>query len=91
MSDKLQKIKSIKEAFSMQPVEFSVTSQTAYDNLFKNRPDKDEYIKEIKLISIKTHPDDIMWMYAGFNFNGKKLFQYHEKSVNVHFDVEPVV
>ena len=69
------KIKSISEAFSMQPITLSVVDKpTSFD--------PENSIKEIKL---EIQPNDATEIYVGYNFDGKKLFGYIAKSVNVHY------
>jgi len=79
MNDTL-KIRSIVEAFSMQPQILQISESK--DNFWK----PEEAIKEIKLESLSgvydEYPTDY---YVGYNFDGKKLFQYLAKSVNVHY------
>ena len=72
----MEKIKSITEAFSMQPVTIStMESNDAYY-------DKPSACKEIKLEVM----DEDTNVYVGYNFEGKKIFQYLANSVNVHYD-----
>lgn len=73
------KIKSITEAFSMQPTTIMVVSQ---DSKFKR-------VDSCKEIVIETHRVDSEKecdFYVGYNFEGKKLFEYLRSSVNVHYD-----
>jgi hypothetical protein len=70
----METIKSISEAFSMQPIPLSVV-----DNPNSFNPENS--IKEIKLEVM----DETTNVYVGYNFEGKKLFQYLAKSVNVHY------
>lgn len=76
------KIKSITEAFSMQPVTF---------NTIKNKEslyNPDEALKEIKLEYLSYSNDEIPEpYYCGYNFEGSKLFQYLAKSVNVNYEI----
>lgn len=76
-------IKSISEAFSMQPIILSVCND--YEHYY----DKPNAIKEIKLETLTIgyecgQPVQGLY-YVGYNFDGKKIFQYHAKSVNVHY------
>ena len=71
-----EKIKSISEAFSMQPITLSVTEPNKRLE-FSNPKD---HIKEIKDIGIDGES-----YYVGYNYDGKKLFKYVGKSVNVHY------
>lgn len=68
------KIKSISEAFSMQPITLSVADKPG--SLYPENS-----IKEIKLEVL----DEKTNVYVGYNFDGKKLFEYLSKSVNVHY------
>ena len=71
------KIKSITEAFSMQPNYFSVC---AYDHKHG-----DECLKEI---NEELQPDGeniLIKYYVGWNFNDKMIFKYLANSVNVHY------
>lgn len=68
------RIKSISEAFSMQPNTLSVVDKPARFN-------PESSIKEIKLEAM----DEATAVYVGYNFDGKKIFQYIAKSVNVHY------
>lgn len=71
----MNKVRSITEAFSMQPETLSVTSKDAkfYD------PEN-----SIERIELEVLYEDCN-VYAGYNFKGVKKFQYLEKSVNVHY------
>ena len=76
-----QKIKTIVEAFSIQPESFSVADERHFEHKTNSR---DLLVKEIKHEMVHVGPD-IFSMYVGYNFEGKKLFQYHTKSVNLHY------
>ncbi len=78
------KIQSISEAFSMQPVTLSVVNEP-------NPFSPENSIKEIKLEyrTYKTGENNTD-VYVGYNFEGKKLFEYIAKSVNVHYFTEEV-
>ena len=73
----MDRIKSITEAFSMQPVTHSVVSHDQYR-------DKDS-IQRIE----KVQYEQYKWHYVGYNFDGEKLFEYLKDSVNVHYFVSP--
>ncbi|HWY33891.1 MAG TPA: hypothetical protein VNX68_04550 [Nitrosopumilaceae archaeon] len=84
MEDK--KIKSISEAFSMQPVVLEIMNQAKYENYF----DKPNACKEIKLERLLIghkcgNPVEEIY-YVGYNFEGQKIFQYIANTVNVHFE-----
>jgi hypothetical protein len=68
------KVKSISEAFSMQPITLSIVDMPTSFSL-------ENSIKEIKLEVM----DETTNVYVGYNFDGKKLFEYISKSVNVHY------
>ena len=78
-------ILSISEAFSMQPRLLIVAKETDWE--FIN--DKPRAIKEIKFEKIqigKRCGDPVEELYyVGYNFEGKKLFQYIANSVNVTY------
>jgi len=85
------KIASITEAFSMQPVTYSVTKEETY-NLGKkdNWSHLPEMCKEIKLETVDIgeecgNPVQASW-YVGYNFEGIKIFQIIAKSANVTFN-----
>ena len=70
----IMKIISISEAFSMQPISLSVVDKpSSYD--------PENSIKEIKLEVM----DETTSVYVGYNFEGKKKFQYLANAVNVHY------
>lgn len=71
-----EKVKSISEAFSMQPVTISVTPP---DKRTKFDPSQD--IEKIELEVM----DEYTTIYVGYNFEGEKKFQYLANAVNVHY------
>jgi hypothetical protein len=72
------KIKSISEAYSAQPLTLIVDKEP--------RPfDPENSIKEIKEIRLEDLAYENVCVYVGYNFEGKKIFQYHMMSVNVHY------
>lgn len=77
-------IKSISEAFSMQPKHI----ETMKSN--ENYYDKQNACKEIKLerLCIGSRCGDPVeeMYYVGYNFEGKKIFQYIANTVNVHYE-----
>ena len=79
------KIKSITEAFSMQPT--TISTMKSNEGYF----DKPNACKEIKLERLcigHKYGDPIEELYyVGYNFEGKKIFQYIANTVNVHFEV----
>ena len=66
----METIESISEAFSMQPATLSIN---------------EDCIKEIKEEVIQVGENERISFYVGYDFEGKKKFQYLVKSVNVHF------
>ncbi len=72
-----QKIKSITEAFSMQPESFGIMTKENMEHFY----DKENALKEIKEEVLDKDTN----VYVGCNFKGKKLFQYLVNSVNVHY------
>jgi len=79
----MERIKSISEAYSMQPKLFSVREKPI---------DKDSFVYDaelnIKRIE-KVQYEQYKWKYIGYNFDGEKMFEYLEDSVNVHYFVSP--
>lgn len=85
----MEKIRAITEAFSMQPETYSITTLDAYNK----RKEQGYYgyenmIKEIKHESIQVSGGGPEMYYVGYNFEGKKLFQFLANTINVHFEVE---
>lgn len=82
-----QKIKSISEAFSMQP-----RCEDVYECKKYGEPkDKFTFLKEIKLEQVPLpHQEEGQgeWFYVGYNFQGGKIFQYLMMSVNVRYCYE---
>lgn len=72
----MSKIKSISEAFSMQPRTLSVDK-------IRSNFNPDESVKEIVL----ERSGEDSYSYVGYNFEGKMLFKYLEHSVNVHYEI----
>jgi hypothetical protein len=69
-------IKSISEAFSMQPITISI-SEPNERTTFKPEDD----IKKIELEVMNETTN----VYVGYNFDGQKKFEYISTSVNVHY------
>lgn len=76
----MEVIKSITEAFSMQPVNLSVYTEQQKASYYDPETCAKEIKKEFAIID-----SDRTEVYVGYNFEGKKIFQYLAKSVNVHF------
>ena len=88
----MEKIKSITEAFSMQPITLKITTQIEYDAIKESKSkgysintNIDELIKYIKYEQLQVVAGGPDMYYIGYNFEGKKLFQYLASTVNVHF------
>lgn len=83
----MEEIKSISEAFSMQPKFLEIVTEDDLSSCPWINPK--ESCKEIKLeqviIGENTSTANAEMMYVGYNFDGKKLFQYLANTVNVHF------
>ena len=75
-----QKIKSISEAFSMQPITLEVTREDKRSNF-----DHENDIKEIKQEGKQVNSDKMISVYRGYNYDDKMLFEYIVESVNVHY------
>lgn len=76
------RIKSIVEAFSMQPE----TLQVSETNVGYWKPE--EAIKEIKLEQSEgLYDNEPEYYYRGYNFEGVLLFQYIARTVNVKYFV----
>ena len=80
MTTEKAKILSIREAFSMQPYTYFVCTFASEKHL-TTQAHLFECCKEI----VKFQKDQYEWVYIGYNFAGQKLFEYQEKSVNVHY------
>jgi hypothetical protein len=80
----MEKIKSITEAFSMQPNYFQTTSLERYIN--SNEATRGTLCKEIVSENRQVDSDKQCSFYVGYNFDGEKIFEYLQSSVNVHFE-----
>lgn len=80
-------IKSITEAFSMQPNCFEVcnTPESEIRNGIKMVHNHNGCIKEIVPETRQVASDKQCNYYVGYNFNGEKMFEYLQSSVNVHY------
>ena len=81
-----QKIKTITEAFSMQPATWMTTNP---DSKFLN---EETNCKEIKLETLQIgyecgNPVELL-SYVGYNFKGVKIFQCIATAVNVTYENE---
>ncbi len=72
-------VKSITEAFSMQPVTITIHG----DNQRRSASNPESDIKEIR----HEKRYDGIGFYYGYNFDGKILFKYLALSVNVHYKI----
>jgi hypothetical protein len=79
-----QKIKSISEAYSMQPACISVSNK---DKVYAKEYNY-LHILEIKLETLQVGTNTQADFYVGYDFNGNKSFQYLANSVNVHYYYE---
>jgi len=75
-----QRIRSITEAFSREPLILRVTTE---DNRSKFTPEND--IKEIKQEGQQVSTDKMISVYCGYNYDDKKLFEYIAEAVHVHY------
>ena len=72
------RIRTISEAYSMQPITLTVVETPASFN-------PEDSIKEIKL-EVRNYITDVSTdFYVGYNFEGKKIFEYVAAAVNVHY------
>ena len=76
-----QKIKSITEAFSMQPNFFSVTEKL--ENV--NPRDYKYYLKRIEEEIQQTGENNRITYYIGYDWNGDIMFKYIAATVNVAY------
>lgn len=87
---KTEKIKSIDEAFSMQPNSFRICSKEKYryisERQIVDHEHNDNCVKEIVVETRQVDSDKQCNYYVGYNFNGDKLFEYLQSSVNVHYE-----
>ena len=84
-----QKIKSITEAFSMQPNIHSITFEHQVN--INDEKTRQFIIKEINLerTEMLINGSYVQYeVYRGYNWNGDKLFEYLANSVNVHYYYE---
>jgi len=87
----MQKIKSITEAFSMQPNTLETKTQEQYENTQKYNPKfACGCCKEIKAETIQVDTDKQCNFYVGYNFDGEKIFECLQSSVNVHYETDSI-
>lgn len=78
----MEKIKSITEAYSTQPVTLEVYNNS---NKLQKEVDVDDILcKEIKLETTNREGDPYE-CYKGYNYKGNLIFEYWKGSVNVHY------
>lgn len=80
----MERIISISEAYSQEPNKIRVQSEEQAEIYY----DKPNACKEIKMETILNGPPSFcepFMAYVGYNFEGKKIFQYKCDSVNVHY------
>jgi len=70
------KVKSISEAFAMQPNYFEIKD---IERGLKINTENDIEKIELEVINETTN------VYVGYNFEGKKMFEYIASAVNVHY------
>lgn len=88
----MEKIKSISEAFSMQPYGINVSSQQEYENRLKVESNANidngiskSMIKEMRFETYQVDTDKQVDFVVGYNFDGEKLFEYIRASVNIYY------
>jgi hypothetical protein len=82
------RIKSISEAYSMQPISFVLTTQETHD-ANKAWNDGKQDVKKIELEPVNIgHPfnSEMFMAYIGYGFDNQKLFTYKADSVNVQYE-----
>ena len=62
----------------MQPIKLSVVTKQGRDTKYH---DSSQDIQRIEKVQVEQYD----WNYVGYNFDNKKLFEYHWRSVNVHY------
>lgn len=80
----MEKIKSISEAYSQQPVTLTVLSEK-YAQKCHDKPDACKEIKIETIVIGNSSVGDVFMAYVGYNFKGEKIFQYKCDSMNVHY------
>ena len=70
------KVKSISEAFAMQPNYFKIKD---IERGSKTNTENDIEKIELEVINETTN------VYVGYDFEGKKMFEYIASAVNVHY------
>jgi len=84
-------IKSISEAFSMQPRFYETIPLKSFENTLKFNPDHArELCKEIRLEVVNIIVDGLQKqfnVYTGYNFENQRLFECLATSVNVQYEV----
>lgn len=81
-------IKSITEAFSMQPCSLSIccTPEKQMKNNKEFIHNHNGCIKEILCETRQVDSDKQCNFYVGYDFEGNKVFEYLQSSVNVHYE-----
>lgn len=80
-----QKIKSIVEAFSMQPQVFETVKELG--NYYKPELTIKNIEKEEVITDYENGQGNQRTCYVGYNHNGDKMFQYLASTVNVNYDL----
>lgn len=75
-------IKSITEAFSQQPFKHEIVSEEIYPTYWN----KVLAVKKIILETRRVDSDKECNFYVGYNYEGEKLFEYLQSSVNVNYE-----
>ena len=78
----MENINLISQAYSQQPTTICVMSEKHYAQAKHN---KANICKEIKIEQIHTGCGDVFMAYVGYNFEGKKIFQYKFDAMNVEY------
>jgi len=73
------KVQSITEAFAMQPNYFAIKDIKMGMAAFEIHTENDIEKIELEVMNETTN------VYVGYNFEGKKMFEYIASAVNVHY------
>jgi len=76
-------IKSLNEAYSMQPNFVCVC--TDYEHYYDKPNACKEIVFERQVIGTKCGDPVEELYYVGYNFQGEKIFQYLANAVNIHY------
>jgi len=85
----MEKIKSITEAFSMQPISFRICEATEdyshYQTKGKPHNHMDSCIEKIVPESRQVNSDKVVNYYVGYDFEGNKRFEFPQETVSVEY------